>query len=55
MAKTDFKSVMVRNVEFKYPRLNATYSLQHLGEKVRGVRANSLRRFILNRMGNEQG
>jgi len=25
MAKTDFKSVMVRNVEFKYPRLNATY------------------------------
>jgi len=25
MANTDFKSVMVRNVEFKYPRLNATY------------------------------
>ena len=25
MAKTDFKSVMIRNVEFKYPRLNATY------------------------------
>ena len=25
MAKTDFKPVMIRNVEFKYPRLNATY------------------------------
>ena len=25
MAKTDFKSVMIRNVEFKYPRLNGTY------------------------------
>jgi hypothetical protein len=25
MANTDFKSVMIRNVEFKYPRLNATY------------------------------
>lgn len=25
MAKTDFKSVMVRGVEFKWPRLNATY------------------------------
>lgn len=25
MAKTDFKSVMVRDVEFKWPRLNATY------------------------------
>ena len=25
MAKTDFKPVMVRNVEFLYPRLNATY------------------------------
>ena len=25
MAKTDFKSVMIRNVEFKYPRLNTTY------------------------------
>ena len=25
MANTDFKSVMIRNVEFKYPRLNTTY------------------------------
>jgi len=25
MAKTDFKPVMIRNVEFKYPRLNACY------------------------------
>jgi hypothetical protein len=25
MPKTDFKPVMIRNVEFKYPRLNATY------------------------------
>ena len=25
MAKTDFKPVMIRNVEFKYPRLNGTY------------------------------
>ena len=25
MAKTDFKPVMIRNVEFLYPRLNATY------------------------------
>lgn len=25
MPKTDFKPVMVRNVEFQYPRLNATY------------------------------
>ena len=25
MAKTDVKPVMIRNVEFKYPRLNATY------------------------------
>ena len=25
MPKSDFKSVMVRNVEFKYPRLSATY------------------------------
>jgi hypothetical protein len=25
MAREDFKSVMVRNVEFKYPRLNQTY------------------------------
>ena len=25
MAKTDFRPVMIRGVEFKYPRLNATY------------------------------
>ena len=25
MAKTDFKPVMIRNVEFKYPRLNSCY------------------------------
>jgi hypothetical protein len=25
MANTDFKSTMIRNVEFKYPKLNATY------------------------------
>ena len=25
MANTDFKPTMVRNVEFKYPRLNSTY------------------------------
>lgn len=25
MAKTDFKPVMIRNVEFKFPRLSATY------------------------------
>ena len=25
MANTDFKPTMIRNVEFKYPRLNSTY------------------------------
>jgi hypothetical protein len=25
MAKTDFKPVMIRQVEFKYPRLSETY------------------------------